>query len=549
MRLIGCGGTNQGKQALPAPARDVQLDLGPEHLTDTVEMPDGRLAISHSGLGCVMAFEPLTGELTCLTGAWKTVGPSATRVPTADARYDRPSGLALDSAGDILIVDQGNNAIRKLCADGRVVTLVGRDGVLAFGPIAAPLSVVEGANGVLWFGEDSTGTTRLRRAFPGMVRTLSFAGRAGGVAGIACHPVLGTLIATRARDDSSCYIGRVLPDEATMEDQFWKPWDYPLGGIGRGVDGAVYVVGASGQILRLQDDGTASHVVGCRSMSMCEEYKAPFIDGLPEDKPGFPAPGPAGSIRVFVDEAGVVYVAGRSYVYKWVPVATLSKDRPFLVYPQYVDVSPDKSALNMLCKQLGNPTLLGTDPGCSAESLRTFIGDRNLWLMGSSYSNTSAHLLEGGTKEHGLRALRELFRAMDGVYRVDFQERGGGDGTAYGAAAPRIRCTNTFGSFLIERWLDNGEVNDYGVILKAASGKGSLTYVAGIRDISTKAAAYVAANSRLDDYFKVLSVTNALLVHVKYPPSEKDVNSFMPGPTNCRVMPLSAVESARPIAP
>jgi sugar lactone lactonase YvrE len=50
----------------------------------------------------------------------------------ADARFNRPTGLAVDHSGNLLIADTGNHVIRRLGTDGNVTTIAGTPGVAGF---------------------------------------------------------------------------------------------------------------------------------------------------------------------------------------------------------------------------------------------------------------------------------------------------------------------------------------------------------------------------------------------------------------------------------
>jgi len=65
----------------------------------------------------------------------------------AEARFDRPQGLATDGRGNVYVADTGNHTIRKITADGAVSTVVGRPGDSWFlsgslpGGLSAPLDM------------------------------------------------------------------------------------------------------------------------------------------------------------------------------------------------------------------------------------------------------------------------------------------------------------------------------------------------------------------------------------------------------------------------
>ena len=107
----------------------------------------------------------------------------------AAARFSTPSGLALDDRGTIYVADTGNNAIRRITADGHVSTIAG-DGVAGYqdGPALrarfnGPVGVAVDARGRVIVAD--TYNDRIRAIdLDGSVRTLAGSGEPGALDGI-----------------------------------------------------------------------------------------------------------------------------------------------------------------------------------------------------------------------------------------------------------------------------------------------------------------------------------------------------------------------------
>lgn len=133
------------------------------------------------------------GTITTVAGTGER-GFSPDGTPAAQARLDTPWGIAIDGEDRLLVADGGNHRVRRVDADGRLVTIAG-SGEPGFdgdgGPAtAARLNFPEGlflaADGALLVGDELNNA--VRRVDPaGVITTLmgtGFPGRAqvGGVA-------------------------------------------------------------------------------------------------------------------------------------------------------------------------------------------------------------------------------------------------------------------------------------------------------------------------------------------------------------------------------
>ena len=87
-------------------------------------MPDGTVVVADGGESPRILRVAGHGAVSTLAGGVRGfadgTGPAA--------KFDTPSGLAIDDGGNVYVADTGNHAIRRISPDGRVITLAG-DGI------------------------------------------------------------------------------------------------------------------------------------------------------------------------------------------------------------------------------------------------------------------------------------------------------------------------------------------------------------------------------------------------------------------------------------
>ena len=103
----------------------------------------GALYVADLGNETIRKITP-AGVVTTLAGSTSAAGSQDGT--GSGARFNRPSGLAVDAAGDVFVADTGNDTIRMITPDGVVTTVVGKAGEAgirlgADGRLAPPTAV------------------------------------------------------------------------------------------------------------------------------------------------------------------------------------------------------------------------------------------------------------------------------------------------------------------------------------------------------------------------------------------------------------------------
>jgi sugar lactone lactonase YvrE len=118
-----------------------------------------------------------TGVVTTLAGA--ALSPGSIDGPASVARFSYPTGLAVDSAGNIYVVDSASHTIRKITSAGMVTTLAGTannggssDGTGSAAQFEYPFGVAVDSDGNVYVAD--TGNLEIRKiTAAGVVTTLA----------------------------------------------------------------------------------------------------------------------------------------------------------------------------------------------------------------------------------------------------------------------------------------------------------------------------------------------------------------------------------------
>jgi len=184
----------------------------------------GNVFVADSGNSTIRRVAP-DGTVTTVAGSPGLTG--AVDGVAADARFNNPSDVAVDSLGNVFVADTGNSTIRVITPDGVVSTLAGaatssgfQDGTGAGARFFGPRGVAVGPGGSIYVADAWNRVIRIVSP-AGVVTTLAgLAGASGTTDGLGSAARFGTpsRLAVDADgnvwvpDESNCRIRSITPD-------------------------------------------------------------------------------------------------------------------------------------------------------------------------------------------------------------------------------------------------------------------------------------------------------------------------------------------------
>lgn len=145
----------------------------------------GTLYVTDNGAHTIRKITP-AGDVTTIAGGAGVAGMRDGHA--TEARFNRPVGIAVDHAGNILVADQQNHVVRKISAAGSVSTLAGSAGVPGNADGTGEAAQFWGPSGVAVDGRgnvfvtDTVNSTVRRITLAGVVTTLGGVPREPGSA-------------------------------------------------------------------------------------------------------------------------------------------------------------------------------------------------------------------------------------------------------------------------------------------------------------------------------------------------------------------------------
>jgi hypothetical protein len=150
-------------------------------------------AKSSSSWGAFTTIQTLSSGITTVAGTGAQ-GYSGDGGVATSAELSSPSGVALDSSGNLYIADFGNNCIRKVTASTGIITTVAGTGVFGYSgdggtatsaKLGNPSGVALDASGNLYIADESNRLIRKVTASTGIIITVAGGGNTFGDGGAA----------------------------------------------------------------------------------------------------------------------------------------------------------------------------------------------------------------------------------------------------------------------------------------------------------------------------------------------------------------------------